>query len=123
MKFDLPNLPIVFQEMGITTREHEAGDMDVSYERLPAGLNLAPLFRGLPGDRCPCPHWGYLLKGRVRVVYADREEIVEAGEGFYMEPGHLPHFEQDSEWIMFSPKGLHKETADAVRRNKALLAG
>ena len=23
-----------------------------------------PLVKGLPGDACPCPHWGYVVKGR-----------------------------------------------------------
>jgi hypothetical protein len=121
MRHALGDLPIAFAEAGIITREVALGDMDVSYEFLPEGLDLAPLFRGLPDDLCQCPHWGYLLRGRVRVTYADHEEVIESGDCFYMPAGHLPHFEEDSEWIMFSPRGAHKETAEAVRRNKAAM--
>lgn len=122
MHHALKDLPIMFAEAGIITRELALGDMDASYEFLPKGLDLGPLFKGLPDDLCQCPHWGYLLRGRVRVTYADREEVIEPGDCFYMPPGHLPHFEEDSEWIMFSPRGAHKETADMVRRNKAAMS-
>jgi hypothetical protein len=121
MHHALHELPIVFSEAGIITREIALGDLDVSYEVLPKGLDLAPLFKGLPDGLCQCPHWGYLLRGRVRVTYADREEVIERGECFYLPAGHLPHFEEDSEWIVFSPQGEHKETAEAVRRNKAAM--
>jgi hypothetical protein len=26
--------------------------------------DLTPLLKGLPGDSCPCPHWGYVTAGR-----------------------------------------------------------
>jgi hypothetical protein len=123
MRHALEELPVVFAEAGIITREAALGELDVSYEFLPKGLDLAPLFRGLPDDLCQCPHWGYLLRGRVRVTYADREELIGPGDCFYLPAGHLPQFEEDSEWIMFSPRGAHKETAEAVRRNKAAMGG
>jgi hypothetical protein len=59
------------------------------------------------------------LRGRVRIIYADGEELIEPGNCFYLPGGHLPKFEEDSEWIMFSPRNQHKQTAEAVRRNKA----
>lgn len=117
MKCAVHSLPIKFQGAGIVTREEAWGEMDVSHETLPAGVDLDPLFRGLPDDRCQCPHWGYLLKGRVRVRYKARDEVIEAGEAFYIEPGHLTVFELDSEWIAFSPRGAHAKTAEVVRQN------
>lgn len=121
MRYALKDLPIVFAEAGIVTREAPMGELDLSHEILPAGLDLAPLFKGLPDDRCPCPHWGHLLRGRVRVKYGNHEEEIFAGDCFYLAPGHLPTFEEDSEWIIFSPRGEHKKTAEAVRRNQAAL--
>ena len=54
---------------------------------------MAPLLKGLPDDRCPCPHWGYVLKGTVTFTFADRSETFETGESFYISPGHTPvHF-------------------------------
>jgi ethanolamine utilization protein EutQ (cupin superfamily) len=45
--------------------------------------------KGLPDDRCQCPHWGYVVNGRLTFRYADREEISEAGDVFYTPPGHV----------------------------------
>ena len=28
-------------------------------------VDASPLLRGLPDDRCPCPHWGYVFTGRL----------------------------------------------------------
>ena len=28
-------------------------------------------FKGLPDDRCQCPHWGYVSKGSFTVTYLD----------------------------------------------------
>jgi hypothetical protein len=49
---------------------------------------MTPPFEGLPDYRCQSPHWGYVVKGKVGYRYADREEIVEAGEAYYALPGH-----------------------------------
>jgi hypothetical protein len=95
--------------------------MNVAWETFPAGLDAAPLFKGLPDDRCQCPHWGYVLKGRVRIRYKDHEEVLEAGDTYYMEPGHLPLVEEDSETIEFSPKGEYQKTMEVVARNMAAM--
>ena len=42
------------------------------------------MLKGLPGDSCQCPHWGYLFAGQITVSYADREEVYEPGDAFYM---------------------------------------
>ena len=40
-----------------------------------------PLLEGLEGDLCQCPHWGYLIEGRIRVSYQDgTQETVSAGD-------------------------------------------
>ena len=35
----------------------------MGYTVMPPGDHTA-LYRGLPGGVCPCPHYGYLSKGR-----------------------------------------------------------
>src|SRR5439155_15764393 len=65
--------------------------------------DLAPLLKGLPGDSCQCPHWGYVTAGRLTVRYADHEEVVEADDAFSMPPGHVPAAEAGTEFVMFSP--------------------
>ena len=69
------------------------GDLDdttVDFVTIRQSHSLAPLLRGLPGDSCQCPHWGYLLAGKITVSYADHEETYEAGDAFYMRRGTCP---------------------------------
>ena len=97
-----------------------SGDLDdttVSFVTIRQSHSLAPLLRGLPGDSCQCPHWGYLLAGKITVSYADREETYQAGDAFYMTPGHVPAAEAGTEFIQFSPREQLAETLAAMRAN------
>jgi hypothetical protein len=93
------------------------GELQVEFERFPGGLDTGPLLEGLPGDACPCPHWGYVFKGRFLIRYADHEEVVEAGDAFYMAPGHVPVFLEDTEMFELSPAGELRRVLDVVERN------
>jgi len=44
------------------------------YSSLGAGADIAPLLKGLEGDLCEAPHWGYLTQGEFTVTYADGTE-------------------------------------------------
>ncbi|HLI57601.1 MAG TPA: hypothetical protein VKY26_11300, partial [Actinomycetota bacterium] len=79
--------------------------------------DLAPLLKGLPDDLCQCPHWGYVTKGRMTVHYLDHDEVIEAGDAFYMPPGHSPAAEAGTEVIQFSPTRELQETEAAIRAN------
>jgi hypothetical protein len=79
--------------------------------------DLAPLLKGLPDDLCQCPHWGYVTKGRMTVHYLDRDEVIEAGDAFYMPPGHSPAAEAGTELIQFSPTRELQETEAAIMAN------
>jgi hypothetical protein len=83
--------------------------------------NLAPKLEGLPDDRCQCPHWGYLFKGKIVVRYADHEETINAGQAFYMAPGHVPEALEDGELIQFNPVTQLHETIEVMRRNAQAL--
>jgi hypothetical protein len=48
------------------------------------------VLKGFPDDRCQCPHWGYVFKGKLTWRFADQEEVFEAGDAFYVPPGHTP---------------------------------
>ncbi len=119
MRASKRDLPVAFEGGGVVSRLAEWGEMNVALETLPGGTDTAPIFKGLPDDRCQCPHWGYVLKGRMRIRYADREEVIEAGDAYYMEPGHLPLFEEDTEVVEFSPKGEYQKTMEVAERNMA----
>ncbi|HET8843465.1 MAG TPA: AraC family ligand binding domain-containing protein [Ktedonobacteraceae bacterium] len=121
MRGSTSDLPIAFEGEGVLSQQVEWGEMNVALEHLPAGMDTAPLFKGLPDDRCQCPHWGYILKGRMRVRYADREEILVTGDAYYLPPGHLPFFEEETEVIEFSPKGEYQKTMEVAERNLAAM--
>lgn len=52
----------------------------VDFVTIKETMDLAPMLAGLPGGHCSCPHWGYVLKGRIEIRYDDREETAEAGD-------------------------------------------
>ncbi len=78
-------------------------DLTVDFVTIREAHSLAPMLAGLPGDSCPCPHWGYLFAGSLTVSYADHEEVYQAGDAYYMTPGHVPAAAAGSEFVQFSP--------------------
>ncbi len=80
---------------------------------LSAGVDTTPLFEGLEGGACQCPHWGYVLRGRITTTDAGgTEETVSAGDLFYWPPGHNVRVEADAEIVMFSPQQEHGNVID-----------
>ena len=53
-------------------RSVDSGEFRIAFESMPAHFppDESP-FKGLPGDRCQCDHWGYLFEGSFRVTYTD----------------------------------------------------
>jgi hypothetical protein len=76
------DVPVVIDDNGVEVRLRDEDGMSVGFVRLPAGADLRPATKGLEHDLCPCPHWGYMMKGR---------------------PGHAPEALEDSEYVDFSP--------------------
>src|SRR5215472_7257983 len=88
----------VVDDFGVVEDRHE--DLDgytVNFVSIRQTHDLAPMLKALPGGNCPCSHWGYVMKGRVTVRYDNLEEVFEAGDAFYMPPGHAPSAEQGTE--------------------------
>jgi len=79
--------------------------------------DATPLMKGLPGDRCHCTHWGYVLKGRVTFRFADHDEVFEPGDAFYLPPGHIPLAEAGSEYVQFSPAEPLRVVSETMTRN------
>ena len=107
----------IVDDFGVAEDRHE--DLDgytVDFVTIRQSHDLAPLLKDLPGGNCSCPHWGYLIKGRLTVRYDDREEVVESGDAFYMSPGHAPAAEAGTEFIQFSPADQLAATTDAIKK-------
>lgn len=78
------------------------------YFSLSAGVDTTPLFEGLEGDLCQCPHWGFLVSGELTVTdAAGATEVVKKNDLFYWPPGHNVKVEVDAEVVMFSPQREH----------------
>ena len=104
---------------GFRSYQSEWGGMIVEISTFPAGVDAAPLFKGLPDDSCQALHWGYVITGRMRLRYKDHEEVIGAGEAYHLEPGHIPSFDEDTEVVEFSPHDDYQTTLDVVARNMA----
>ena len=85
-------------------------------------IDATPLMKGLPDDRCHCPHWGYVTKGRLTFRFADHEEVFEPGDAFYLPPGHIPIAEAGSEYVQFSPVKELQQVSDTMQRNMEAMA-
>jgi hypothetical protein len=84
------------------------GKIGAEYFSLAAGVDTTPLFQGLEGNLCQCPHWGFVLRGRLTTTDADgAQETVNADDLFYWPPGHNVTVDSDADIVMFSPQHEH----------------
>lgn len=89
------------------------GQISGEYFTLSAGVDTTPLFQGLEGDLCQCPHWGFVLSGRLTTTDASgAQETVGAHDLFYWPAGHNVRVEEDAEIVMFSPQHEHSQVID-----------
>jgi hypothetical protein len=108
------------QDAGVMTgRYADLGGYTVGFESFREDADAAPLFVGLPDDRCQCPHWGYVQSGRVVFRFADRDETFEAGDAYYAPPGHTTLIDAGTELVEFSPTDALRLTTEVVARNLA----
>lgn len=106
------------QDHGIVDDYHQDVDgYTVNFVTFRQDMDHAPVLRGLPGDSCQCPHWGYVLSGSMTFRSGAAEETFEAGDAFYVGPGHVPVAEAGTEILQFSPKEPLAETTAAIMRN------
>jgi hypothetical protein len=95
----------------------------VGFETYSANMDCAPLFVGLPDDRCQCPHWGVVLKGKITFRYADHDEEITTGQAYYAKPGHTPILTDGTEVVEFSPTAELGKTMEVVMANMAAMSG
>jgi hypothetical protein len=89
------------------------GKISGEYFTLAAGVDTTPLFVGLEGNHCQCPHWGFVLCGQITTTDgAGNHESVSANDLFYWPPGHNVRVDADAEIIMFSPQHEHTQVID-----------
>jgi hypothetical protein len=89
------------------------GKISGEYFSLSAGVDTTPLFMGLEGNLCQCPHWGYVISGQITTTSADGvQETVSTNDLFYWPAGHNVKVIADAEIVMFSPQHEHSLVID-----------
>src|SRR5262245_43235577 len=81
---------VVVDNPVLTSRHVELDDFTVGFEEYHVNADGAPVFKGLPDDRCQCPHWGIVVSGELRLRYANGEDTYRAGDAYVARPGHVP---------------------------------
>ena len=57
------------------------GKISGEYFSLSAGVDTTPLFQGLEENLCQCPHWGFVLHGKITTSdAAGKQETVHTGD-------------------------------------------
>lgn len=115
MKIAKENIEVKLEIPGAVIRQRTdfgdatgLGKISGEYFSLSAGVDTTPLFMGLEGNLCQCPHWGYLLRGQLTTTDAKGiHEIVNANDLFYWPAGHNIKVNVDAEIVMFSPQHEH----------------
>jgi hypothetical protein len=109
--------PIVVDLPEVEGRYAEIDDYTVGFESYPEDVDPAPLFAGLPDDRCQCPHWGVVQDGQITFRWADHEETYGSGDAYYAAPGHLPLVAAGTTIVEFSPSDRLAQTMAAIEGN------
>ena len=117
MRIQKENIDVKLEIPGAVIRQQmDFGDMrglskiSAEYFTLSEGVDTTPLFQGLEGNSCHCPHWGFVLRGQLTTTDRDgARETVNANDLFYWPPGHNVKVDADAEIVMFSPQHEHSE--------------
>ena len=89
----------------VTDRNETIEGYTVNFVTFREDIDATPLLKGLPDDRCQCPHWGYVLKGKAHVpVRRPRGGVSRRATRSTRRPGHVPvKHEPGTEIVQFSP--------------------
>jgi hypothetical protein len=117
------SVPVSVDIPELEGRYVDLGGYTVGFETYRADADPAEFFRGLPEDRCQCPHWGVVLTGSISFRFAGRTETYAAGDAYYVPAGHTPVMTAGTEVVEFSPTEALNATMTVVGANLAAAAG
>ncbi len=93
------------------------GEFAVSYHEFKKGTDFTEVLKGLPGDMCPCPHYGYIFEGACRFIFEDgTEEVYKTGDVYYAPAPHNAIVEEDTRLLDFSPQHEHDKLMEHVSK-------
>lgn len=117
MAVRIADLPLELSAGALETRYAELGAMAVRHVRVPAGTDFGPVLQGLPGDRCPSPHWGMVLEGSIHLEHADGStETARAGEVYFWPAGHTATTDEDAVFLEIGPLAEMRQFSEHARR-------
>ncbi len=121
MKIQKENIAVSMQNAGLIMRTQPGfGGMVVSYNEYPKGMDASALLQGLKNNSCQCPHWGYMIQGVMRIKYDDgTEEVLSAGDVFYLRAGHNGIIDEDTKIIEFNPEKEFGELGEHIAKKMA----
>lgn len=125
MKVNKKDIPVTMEGPGTVMRAQDNfGGMTICFNQLPKGTDFTPLLNGLKNDSCHCPHWGYVLSGKLRIRYTNgTEETLTDGDVYYLPDGHTAMVQEDIKLIEFSPSKEFSEVMAHVGKKIAELGG
>ena len=97
------------------------GDLEVGYT-VTGPLDCTPIYQGLPGGVCQCPHYGYVFSGRLRAVYPGTdwpEEVANAGDVYFFPAGHSLIYDEPSEVLELNPAAALERLMDHIESKAA----
>lgn len=123
MRIAKSDVDVKLEIPGAVARQHTdfgdatgLGKISGEFFSLSAGVDTTPLFEGLEGNACQCPHWGFVLRGQITTTSTDgTQETVTTDDLFYWPPGHNVKVDADAELIMFSPQREHTVVIDHMK--------
>lgn len=122
-KVNEASAPQVESAEGFEGRYGEVEGYTIGFETYSVDGDMRELFKGLPDDRCQAPHWGYVLSGKVTYHTAAGTEVFEAGDAYYVGPGHTPEMHAGGKVVEFSPSGELAKTMEVVMKNMEAMGG
>ena len=109
---------------GFDGRYIEIDGTTMGFESFEHAGDFTPMYKGLPDDRCQSHHWGYVIKGRMIMHRPEGDVVAEAGEAYYVGPGHTGEVGiPGTEVIEFSPTAEYEQTMAVVAKNMEAMGG
>jgi len=123
MRIAKDDVPVRIDVPGATARQaFDFGDvsgygkMAGEYFSLGTGTDITELLKGLEGDLCQCPHWGYVIRGKITVTFSDGgHESLSGGDLFYWPPGHTVRADEEADFVLFSPQREHCAVVEHIK--------
>ena len=117
-------VPVEFEVDVAQARSIEQGGMTLAFERLSAGVETAPLFKGLPDDAARARTGATSSAGACASSRPTaRRRRWSAGQAYYLPPGHNVVVEEDALLVEFSPAHERTKTMEHAAQMMQAAAG